>query len=67
MLSEDERESTRDKSVSVKMSESGREKEKEGDRNTSGKKERRGSGRKLDIVEQESGRTEAVLKLMERA
>lgn len=32
--------------------------EKEGDRNTSGKKARRGKGGKLDI-KQESGRTEA--------
>lgn len=36
-----------------------RENEKEGDTNTSGKNERRGEGRKLDIAEQESGRTEA--------
>lgn len=33
--------------------------EKEGDRNTSGKNERRGKGRKLDTVEEESVSTEA--------
>lgn len=34
-------------------------KRREGDRNTSGKNERRGKGRKLDTVEEESGSTEA--------
>lgn len=42
-----------------KTSQSGRVKRREGDRNTSGKNERRGKGRKLDTVEEESGSTEA--------
>lgn len=37
------------------------QREEEGDRNTSGKKERKGEGRKLDIVEQQSGRIEAAI------